>query len=153
MGEARTTMDRLTAAVTAGDRAALRALYADDAVGDTPDAGRLTGGDAVVDWMMAFSTAFPDTSFEVLQQLEAGDTAIDEAYLSGTHTGPMQMPDGELPPTGRRIRIRECDIAQVRDGRIVSHRFYFDQMEFLTQLGLVDQTIVLPDARQERART
>ena len=27
----------------------------------------------------------------------------------------------------------------VRDGRVVSHRFYFDQMEFLAQLGLAPQ--------------
>jgi ketosteroid isomerase-like protein len=30
-------------------------------------------------------------------------------------------------------------LATVRDGRIISHRFYYDQMEFLGQLGLVPE--------------
>ena len=151
MGDARRTMDRISQAVTAGDREALRRLYADDAVGDTPDEGRLTGADAIVDWMMSFNEAFPDTTFEPLSQLEAGDTAVDEAVLVGTHTGPLRLPDGELPPTGRAIRVRECDIVQVRDGKVVSHRFYFDQLELMAQLELVDQTIVLPDAGRPSA--
>ncbi|MDQ4019216.1 MAG: ester cyclase, partial [Actinomycetota bacterium] len=54
--------------------------------------------------------------------------------------GPLQMPDGEtIPATGKQIRVRGCDVATVENGRITSHRFYFDQMEFLSQLGLVPE--------------
>jgi hypothetical protein len=31
-------------------------------------------------------------------------------------------------------------VATVRDGVITNHRFYFDQMEFLSQLGLAEAT-------------
>ncbi len=34
------------------------------------------------------------------------------------------------------MRLRECDVATVTDGLVTSHRFYFDQMDFLGQLGL-----------------
>ncbi len=148
MGQAREVMDKITEAVVAGDVDALERLYAGDAVAETPDEGRLEGRDAVVAWMRTFSQAFSDISFEMIARTEADDTAIDEAYLSATHTGPMPGPEGEIPPTGKRIRIRECDAVTVRDGTVVSHRFYFDQLELLGQLGVLQpSTIVLPDAR------
>lgn len=147
MGQAREVMDRITAAVVAGDVDALGRLYAEDAVADTPDEGRLEGHEAVVGYMRTFAQSFSDISFEMIATTEAGDTAIDEGYMSATHSGPLPGPEGEIPATGKRIRVRECDVATVRDGTVVSHRFYFDQLEFLGQLGLLQpSTIVMPDA-------
>ena len=43
-------------------------------------------------------------TFEPLRTFEAGDTAIDEGWVSGTHSGPMRLPDGHtIDPTGRRV--------------------------------------------------
>ena len=51
--------------------------------------------------------------------------------------GPLETPTGEtIPPTGKQVPVRECDIATVKEDLITSHRFYFDQSEFLEQLGL-----------------
>lgn len=154
MGQARTIMDQITEAVTGGDDAALERLYAADAVAETPDEGRLEGREAVLGWLRQFSEAFSDISFEMTTASEAGDTAIDEGYLSATHTGPMPGPEGEIAPTGKRVRLRACDVATIRDGVVVSHRFYFDQLDFLGQLGVLQpSTIVLPDARTGSRRT
>ena len=136
MGQAREIMDRLTAAVMSGDRDALGQLYAADAVAETPEGPRLEGGAAIADYLLTFKRAFPDASFESAVQHEAGDTAIDEGYFVGTHTEVLSTPESELAPTGRRMRLRECDILTVANGVAVSHRFYYDQLDFLTQLGL-----------------
>ena len=137
MGEARELMDRVTEAAFSGNVDELRTLYAEDATGFSPDEGELKGGDAIVSFLGKFAEAFPDARWEPLYTHEAGDTAIDEGYVVGTNTGPLPTPTGDtLPPTGKRIRMRGCDVATVRDGRITSHRFYFDQMDFLGQLGL-----------------
>lgn len=137
MGQARELMDKVTAAVVGGDTEGLGRLYAPDAVAITPDAGELHGRDEIVDYMRTFMTAFPDTHFDMTATNEAGDTAIDEGYLVGTHTGPLATPDGEVPPTGRSIRLRECDVVVVDEGLIREHRFYYDQADFMQQLGLV----------------
>jgi ketosteroid isomerase-like protein len=137
MGQARETMDRLTAAVMSGDREAVGQFYAADAVAETPDGPRLQGAAAIADYLLAFTRAFPDASFESVRKYEAGDTAIDEGYLVGTHTGVLSTPEGEVPPTGRKIRLRECDILEVANGVAVSHRFYYDQLDFVSQLGLM----------------
>ncbi len=144
-------MDRLTAAVLAGDRSAILRVYAEDAVAESPDAGRLVGRDAIADYLLGFSQAFPDLRFEVTAEIETDDTAVDEGYMIGTHTGPIVTADGEVPATGRAIRLRECDVLTARDGLAIQHRFYFDQLELMTQLGLSEeQTIVLPE---QQART
>ncbi len=139
MGEAREVMDRLTDAVTAHpDLNVVSDLYAEDAVALTPDEGQLRGRDAIVEYWRSMTEAVPEATFEVLHSYEAGDTAIDEGVYRGRNTGPLELPNGEtLPPTQKEIRIRGVDIATVKDGRIVDYRLYFDEMEFLGQLGLL----------------
>jgi ketosteroid isomerase-like protein len=139
MGQAREIMDRVTGAVMSNDPEALKALYAADAVAETPDQGTISGRDAIVAYLGGFANAFPDASFELVKH-ETADTAIDEGYFVGTNTGDLEAPTGEsIPATGKRVRVRECDIVTVKDGVITSHRFYFDQMEFLGQLGLAPE--------------
>ena len=140
MSEAREVMDRVTEAVFSGNAEQVRQLYADDATAVTPDQGELVGRDAIVTYLTAFTESFPDLGFEPLYKHEAGNAAIDEGYVVGTNTNPLQMPTGEtLPATGKQVRVRGCDIVTVENGRITSHRFYYDQMEFLAQLGMLPQ--------------
>jgi ketosteroid isomerase-like protein len=140
MGQPREVLDRVTSAVARNDLEAARALYAPDAVAETPDQGTIRGRDAIVGYLGTFSAAFPDGAFEVVHAYESADTAIDEGYFAGTNTGPLAARTGDsLPPTGRYVRVRECDAATVKDGVITSHRFFYDQLEFLVQLGLVPQ--------------
>lgn len=138
MGLARELMDRATNAVLTGDLEDLREIYSADVVATTPDGGTLRGIDAFIDWNRAFVGAFSDRAYEPTKQQETADGAIDQGDFVGTHTNPLQLPDGQsVPPTGRQIRMRSADMATVRDGKIVSHDFYFDQLDMLVQLGLV----------------
>ncbi|MFK4101059.1 ester cyclase [Streptomyces sp. NPDC019531] len=142
MGEAREVMDRLTEAVTHPDLKVIAELYAEDAVAVTPDEGEIRGRENIVAYWRQMTEAVPDATFESLHAYETGDTAIDEGVFSGRNTGPIQLPTGEaLPATQKEIRIRGVDIATVKDGRITDYRLYFDEMEFLGQLGLLpDET-------------
>ncbi|MES5824315.1 nuclear transport factor 2 family protein [Streptomyces sp. RG80] len=143
MGEAREVMDRLTDALTTHpDLKVIAELYAEDAVAFTPDEGELRGRDDIVEYWRQMTEAVPEARFETLHAYETGDTAIDEGWFSGRNTGPIQLPTGEsLPATQKDVRIRGVDIATVKDGKIVDYRLYFDEMEFLGQLGLLpDET-------------
>jgi ketosteroid isomerase-like protein len=140
MGEAREVMDRLTEVAFSKDLEALKELYAPDAVAETPDEGTLRGRDQIVAWVGAFMIAFPDASYELTRGYESGANAIDEGDFVGTNTGPLPTPTGEsMPATGRGVRIRSCDAVTVEGGLVTSHRFYYDQMDFLGQLGLAPE--------------
>lgn len=138
MGEARQVMDRLTDAINSADPDALARCYAADAVVVDPF-GTHRGTDEIVEsWRQLFE-AFPDAAGTVEHKYESGGTAIDEWTFAGTNSGPITMPTGEqVPATGNQVNFRGVDVATVQDGVITSHRVYFDQMEMLGQLGLLD---------------
>src|SRR6476620_4297284 len=64
VGEAREVMDRVTDAIQRGDLEALKGLYAQDAVAETPDHGTITGRDHIAAYLAEFGTAFPDAAWE-----------------------------------------------------------------------------------------
>jgi ketosteroid isomerase-like protein len=141
MGQAREVMDRLTETLTTHpDLKALGALYAEDAIAVTPDGGEIRGREDIVEYWRQMTEAIPDATYTPVHSYEIGDTAIDEGFFSGKNTGPIQLHTGEtLPATQTDDRIRGVDFATVKDGRIVEYRLYFDELEFLTQLGLLPE--------------
>lgn len=130
----------MTDAMFADDFDTVASLYAEEAVVETPDMGELHGRERIVEYLKGFTDAFPDARYELISGREAGNVAVDEGYFVGTNSGPLPGPAGEtLPATGRSMRLRTCDIATVEEGVIVSHRFYYDQMDFMSQLGLLPE--------------
>jgi steroid delta-isomerase-like uncharacterized protein len=116
--------------------------YASDAVVDDPAYPEpLRGRDAVRKDIEAFIRAFPDLHPEIrnLVTNDDGSYAL-EVWMTGTHTGPLALPDGEVPATGRPIKspmavFGRCDA----DGRFVEERRYYDVLGMLTQLGVVPE--------------
>ena len=142
MGQARDLMDRATQAIFTKDWDALRALYAADVVVTGPDVGTLHGVDQLVDYMKQFAEALPDMTYAMTRTLETDTCAIDQGDVIGTNTGPIALPDGStIQPTGKQVRMRSIDVATVDNGLISQHDFYFDQLELLTQLGLMEAPV------------
>jgi ketosteroid isomerase-like protein len=141
MGEARDVMDRLTKALVSKDLDTISTLYAPEAVAFDPGVGEIKGPESILEYFKGFQEAFPDVKWEPLHEHESGNTAIDEGYLVGTNSGPIPLPSGDsIPATGKSVRLRECDAVTIENGVITSHRFYYDQMDFLGQLGLSPET-------------
>ncbi|MDA1360182.1 ester cyclase [Glycomyces luteolus] len=138
MGQARDVLDKLTdTAVEMHDVDKAVSLYADNAVVMTPDAGPVKGRMKIAEYWHQFIDGFPDSHYESIAKLESNGRAVDEGYFIGTHTGELTMPSGEtLPATGKKVKLRSCDIATVENGKITEHHLYFDESEFMRQLGL-----------------
>jgi ketosteroid isomerase-like protein len=64
-------------------------------------------------------------------------TCVLEAHVTGTHTGPLASPAGEIPPTGKPFALDYVNVAHFAHGQIASETYYWDNQSFLTQLGLV----------------
>lgn len=101
-----------------------------------PGGVTLRGREEVGQYTEAMWAAFPDAALTFGQQFLGDDGAATEVVLSGTHTGPMATPNGQLAPTGKQVNVHSVSILRFEDGRIASEHVYFDQLELLTQLGL-----------------
>jgi predicted ester cyclase len=118
---------------------ALLDLYAEDATLVTP-VGTLAGRAAIHEFRSREKAAFPDRTMTVDASVEQGDTFADEWTFAGTHTGPLVMSDGtDVPPTGKRIEFKGMELVQVRDGKVVVHHSYRDNMALIRQLGLLPE--------------
>jgi ketosteroid isomerase-like protein len=127
---------RLTDAINAHDLQGVLDCYSPDAVYVTPSG--VAEGHEQIAWLYEqFFRGFPDFHgtawFEIA---ECDNPAVTEWTYTGTHTGPFLLPNGqEIQGTGRRITIRATCAAHAENGKIVTHREYFDQLELYSQLG------------------
>lgn len=96
----------------------------------------LEGREAVAALQQALWTAMPDAQIELVARLADAETVMSEEVLTGTQTGPFVTPAGAVPPSGRAIRMPFVTVQRIRDGRIASEHVYFDQLDFLRQLGI-----------------
>jgi len=126
-------------AFNAHDEERMRELTAEDAVIEAPGDVRIEGRDATVGYAMTWINAFGDARIDVHDELAAGDWVVQEFVFSGTHTAPLQSPMGEIPATNRSLRGRGVQIFRVQDGTVGDTRLYFDQVEVMTQLGLMPE--------------
>jgi hypothetical protein len=89
-----------------GDLDGIIDLYADDAVQWMPD-GVFEGRNSIRERLARELAAFSDIDWGVTSFVEQDDAFADEWWFTGTHTGPLQRPDGtELPPTGGGSKCR-----------------------------------------------
>jgi steroid delta-isomerase-like uncharacterized protein len=126
-------------AFNAHDEERIRELSAENEVFDGP-AVRVEGKDAATAYAMAWINAFSDARIEVHNELVVGDWVVQEFVFAGTHTGTLHSPTGDIPATNRELRGRGVQILRIEDGLVVDTRLYFDQVDVMTQLGLMPET-------------
>jgi ketosteroid isomerase-like protein len=84
-----------------------------------------------------YATAFPDMHRELYNLYVIGDTVVVELALQGTQKGPLALPQGIVPPTGKRMDVPCCDVFRLKDGKIQSFNCYPSGTVILAQLGVL----------------
>ena len=84
-----------------------------------------------------YATAFPDMHRELYKFYVTGDIVVVQLALQGTHDGPLVLPAGTVPPTGRRIDAPCCDVFELHEGKIKRFDCYAEASVIARQLGLV----------------
>lgn len=117
------------------DRA--RAALAPEVVYDELGTQRtLKGVDDVLAAWKGWATTLPDSRATFRSEVVSGNTAVLEITWTGTHKGPLQMADREIPATGKKIELRACQVVEVANDKVKSVRHYFDMGTLLDQLGV-----------------
>lgn len=98
---------------------------------------RIQGVEEVIAAWKGWGKALPDSKATFDKEMVSGNTAVVEVTWHGTHNGPLQLPDRELAPTGKKIEMRACQVIEVSGTKIQAIRHYFDMATLLRQLGVM----------------
>lgn len=119
-------------AESAHDFAAARATFAHPRYEIVPGAETFDGAEAVDAFYAETHGAFPDFTFEDTRLHHTTDSVVVETTFVGTHRGPWRG----LPPTGRTVRYRMCNVFEFDGADLMCERLFFDRLVILQQLGL-----------------
>ena len=86
-----------------------------------------------------WAAGFPDGRITIDNMISSGDTVVVEFTGRGTHSGTLKTSMGDIPPTGKSVTLKLCDVTEYRDGLVVRQRSYFDTGSMMAQLGLLPQ--------------
>jgi len=86
-----------------------------------------------------WAAGFPDGRITIDNMIASGDTVVVEFTGRGTHSGTLKTSMGDIPPTGKSVTLKLCDVTEYRDGLVVRQRSYFDTGSMMAQLGLLPQ--------------
>ncbi|HZT15622.1 MAG TPA: ester cyclase [Gaiellaceae bacterium] len=139
MADTRAIAARFVDAFNAHDEERIRALNAENGVLEAPGDVHVEGRDAATAYGMAWLNAFSDARIVVHTELVDGDWVAQRFTFEGTHDGVLPSPVGEIPPTQRRLTGRGVQLLRVDGDEIVETQLYFDQVQLMTQLGLMPE--------------
>jgi ketosteroid isomerase-like protein len=100
-------------------------------------------------FMQGWADAFPDGRAEDTHVYVGENFAVTEFVGRGTHTGTLRSPAGEIQPTQRSVEWPLCEVYQIREGKIVRGRTYFDAATLMDQLGLAQSPEQQPRGEEE----
>jgi steroid delta-isomerase-like uncharacterized protein len=139
MADVRAAATAFVEAFNAHDEDRIRELNAESTVLEAPGDVRIQGREPATQYAMAWLNAFPDARITVHNEVHAGDWVVQEFTFDGTHQDTLSTPTGDIPATNRQLSGRGVQILRVEDGAIADARLYFDQVQVMTQLGLMPE--------------
>jgi steroid delta-isomerase-like uncharacterized protein len=138
MADAEHVVREWTARLDAGDLDGSSNFVAEDVEWTNPVAA-VRGRNELRALLDVFWTAIPDFRHEITDVLSSGGLVALRGVGSGTNTGPLAGPMGEIPASGRSISFPFAAWARVEDGLIREFRGYWDVMGFMQQIGAIPE--------------
>jgi predicted ester cyclase len=135
MANAKELLQRMHDVWNAHDIKAWRELATSDAQITLPGVA-VSGPDGMEEIYMTWHDAFPDNSVIIRTIIGEGDAAAAECTFTGTNTGVLRAPSGNVPATGRRVSLGYTIVIRAAGDRVASQHVLFDQVELMNQLGL-----------------
>lgn len=119
------------------DWKAFASLHAESVIVHSPLSTDPTKGrEAHVEQLTNILTAFPDLRVDTIRAFGEGPWMCCEQTMTGTHTGPLPGPAGQLlPPTNMAIRLDVCTVFKLEGGQITEEHLYFELAGLMAQLG------------------
>ncbi|MHC4536127.1 MAG: ester cyclase [Planctomycetota bacterium] len=116
-----------------GDLALVDKVYASEFMFEVVDSfisAPIFDSDALKRFVVLMRTSYPDFNVKINETIVKGDRLILRTTFAGTNTGP-----GQLPPTGKKIKVSTVSIIRVVNGKIDEQLMYYNEAALLRQLG------------------
>jgi steroid delta-isomerase-like uncharacterized protein len=95
------------------------------------------GVDGVLQVARDWKTAYSDIHGNIWASSSCGNNAVLEITWTGTNDGPIEMPGGTVPATGKSVEFDDAQVFEIENGLVKEFRNYGDFVTMLTQLGLI----------------
>ena len=100
-----------------------------------PGLQELHGTDEFLAFLEEFVAAVPSYTDTLSQMMADGDQVAYVSTMTGVQTGPL----GDLPATGKEFTLVNIIIQRLENGKIVETWVSWDNVAFLSQLGLMPE--------------
>src|SRR5512144_1134966 len=112
--------------------------HADDIVVTWPDGHETKGIAKHIEDLKAMFVYAPDTSIKVHPvRFGSGEWSCVTGVMTGTFSKPMPIGDGKtIPPTGKKFKLAMATIGHWKDGKMDHEWLFWDNQEFMRQIGL-----------------
>ena len=126
-----------TEAFNEGDWDKVRETLTEDFVYDEVLTNRVTKSakDTMELWK-GWRRAFPDIHGDIINAFTGDGKVVTEMRWRATNTGPLPMPNGEIPATGKSVDFRSCQVWGIENGKCKSMVHYIDMINMMQQLGV-----------------
>ena len=116
----------------------VRASVLPDVFYDERASGRVCHGpDELIEAMKGWKTFNSDVTGTISNTYETGNTVVVEVTWEGTMDGPLETPDGAVPPTGKSHVTHGCWVMTFEGDKASESRNYFDMFQLLSQVGVL----------------
>jgi ketosteroid isomerase-like protein len=112
--------------------------FAPDGVFTDNSVGQTYRGRALAEPVRNYGTAFSNMHRELFRLYADGDVVVVQLALQGTQDGPLKLPFGELPATGKQMDAPCCDVFELEGGKIKRFDCYPEGSIILAQLGVLN---------------
>ena len=92
-----------------------------------------------------------DTKFITVSRTRDNNQVVDELIMSFTHDIEIPAMIPGVPPTGKYVELPVVVVMKFKGNKIAHEHIYWDQASMLSQIGLLDSTM-LPVAGVEQAK-
>ncbi|MDQ6721676.1 MAG: ester cyclase [Candidatus Dormibacteraeota bacterium] len=143
MAEAKDTAVKFVAAFNAHDERALLSLHAAHIKFEAPGGVHLNNTTDATAYAMRWLKGFPNGRMTVRNEIVSGPWVIQEITMEGIHSGPLEGPMGIAPPTHKKLVGKGVQILRIDNGQVAEAHVYYDQFDFMSQLGLIPAPAVV----------
>lgn len=149
--EAKALLDSALEIWNNGNLALVEDVFAPEIVAHTSTFPEdIVGLEGIRNWVKFARTAFPDIYMTFDEVIVKGDKIVARFTVTGTNTGPLSMPFGELPPTGKKVQFSGLGIDRVQNGKITEELVVYNVLEMLQQLGFKLTPPAPPEPPEEK---